>query len=229
MFHLDGTEGALPAPAEASAVPPLGTATPWLLFLPQTGPGTSSLRVHLWRRMRAAGALAFQRGAWVLPNTPEHQRFLRDRIAEVEQHGGSGYIFTSTALDASVDDAIRAGFAADRVQEYVEFGGRCRDFLDEIDRETSAQHFSFAELEEIEQELHKLVRWLRQIKARDFSNDADGSGRGAAASLTRCRHAFDTFARAVYSREGLDDVEDASPQASARPTTTKGSPRGSTG
>jgi hypothetical protein len=213
---------------------PISGAHAWLLFLPQPAAATSSLRVQLWRRMRAAGALAFQRGAWILPHAPEHERFLRERVADVEQHGGSGYIFVAAPLDASVQDAIFAGFAADRSQEYAEFAGRCRDFLEEVNRETRAQHYSFAELEEIEQELHKLARWLRQIRSREFFTDAAEGSRDATASLMRCRKAFDTFARAVYAREGLDDADDAtvtknkSPtRAAARPSNSSRSPRNS--
>ena len=50
----------------------------WLVFIPQLPSSPSSLRVLVWRRMRTAGAAALQQGVWVLPQTPEHEQFLRE-------------------------------------------------------------------------------------------------------------------------------------------------------
>jgi hypothetical protein len=131
-------------------------AQTWLMFIPQLPASPSSLRVLVWRRMRAAGAAAPQQGVWVLPQTPEHERFLRDVLREAQQQGGSGLLLAATPLDADRASEVVARFRADRDQEYLEFGGRCRDFLAEIAKETAAGNLSFAALEENEQDLQKL-------------------------------------------------------------------------
>lgn len=174
----------------------------WLLFMPQLPSSPSSLRVLVWRRVRAAGATGLQNGVWVFPYTPEHERTVRDLLAEIEPQGGSGVMFVATPLGHGVQESIIERFRADRDQEYTEFCERCHDFLAEIDKETRAENLTFAELEENEQDLHKLEGWLRKIQARDaFRGPKDGE---ASAALDECRQALLAFANSIYIREGLD-------------------------
>ena len=42
-----------------------------LLLLVGLPPSPSSLRVRVWRRLRALGAIALKRSAYLLPDTPE--------------------------------------------------------------------------------------------------------------------------------------------------------------
>jgi hypothetical protein len=151
--------------------------------------------------MRAAGAAALQQGVWVLPQTPEHERFLRDVLLEAQQQGGSGLLLVATPLDADRASGVVERFHADRDQEYREFSGRCRDFLAEIAKETAARNLSFAALEENEQDLQKLQHWLGKIRARDFFGAPQAYT--ADEALARCERALRGFTEAIYAREGL--------------------------
>src|SRR5919202_3221122 len=115
--------------------------------------------------MRAAGAAALQQGVWVLPQTPEHEQFLRDVLREAQQQGGNGILLVATPLDADQTAEVVARFRADRDQECVEFGVQCREFLAEIAQETAARNLTFAALEENEHDLQKLHTWLTKISA----------------------------------------------------------------
>ena len=173
----------------------------WLVFIPQLPSSPSSLRVLVWRRMRAAGAAALQQGVWVLPQTPEHEQCLRDVLREAQQQGGSGILLVATPLDADRASEVVERFRADRDEEYREFGVRCRDFLAEIAKETAAGNLTFAALEENEHDLQKLHTWLGKIRARDFFDALQA--RAAAEALAACEHALHGFAAAIYAREGL--------------------------
>ena len=140
----------------------------WLMFIPQLPASPSSLRVLVWRRMRAAGAAAIQQGVWVLPQTPEHEQFLRNVLREAQQQGGSGILMVSTPLEADQETAVVECFRGDRDEEYQEVCVRCRDFLAEIAKEMAAHNLTFAALEENEHDLQKLHTWLGRIRARDF-------------------------------------------------------------
>jgi hypothetical protein len=173
----------------------------WLVFIPQLPSSPSSLRVLVWRRMRAAGAAAIQQGVWVLPQTPEHERFLRDVLREAQQQGGSGLLLVATPLDADRTAEVVERFHADRDEEYREFGVRCRDFLAEIAKETAARNLTFAALEENEHDLQKLHTWLGKIRARDFFSAPHADA--AVEALATCESALHGFAEAIYAREGL--------------------------
>jgi DNA-binding transcriptional regulator PaaX len=173
----------------------------WRVFIPQLPSSPSSLRVLVWRRMRAAGAAALQQGVWVLPQTPEHEQCLRDVLREAQQQGGSGILLVATPLDADRASEVVERFRADRDEEYREFGVQCRDFLAEIAKETDARNLTFAALEENEHDLQKLHTWLEKIRARDFFSALQA--RAAADALAACERALHGFAEAIYAREGL--------------------------
>ena len=175
----------------------------WLVFIPQLPSSPSSLRVLVWRRMRAAGAAALQQGVWILPQTPEHERLLRDVLLEAQQQGGSGLLMVATPLDADRASEVVDRFRADRDEEYREFGVQCRDVLAEIAKETAAGNLSFAALEENEHDLQKLHTWLGKIRARDFFDAPQGGA--ASEALAACERALRGFAEAIYAREGLQE------------------------
>jgi hypothetical protein len=89
---------------------------------------------------------------------------------------------------------------------------RCGALLDEIGREGVAGKYTFAEMEESEQDLEKLVRWLAKIQARDFFPDE--RGQEAAAMLVRCQTAVMVFSQAVYAAENVTTSGARGPQAS---------------
>jgi hypothetical protein len=180
-------------------------ASGWLLFLAQLPKTPSSARVALWRRLRGAGATTVVNGAWVLPETTPHAEFLAQLRDGVVRQGGTVFVFSVPDSSPEVSETIIRRFRDDRGREYDEFAERCTALLDEIARETSAEKYTFAEMEEDEQDLEKLVRWLEKIQARDFFPDERGEQ--AAALLARCRSAVDTFAQTVYAAEGVQGSE----------------------
>lgn len=183
------------------------TGCEWLLFTPQTPVTPSSLRVTVWRRMQSAGAVSLQNGVWLLPRTSEHEGFIRELLAEIERQGGTGFLFTAHAFEPAFQERIVARFHAERDQEYAEFCERCQEFLHEIEKETQAQKFTFAELEENEHDLLKLTSWFRKIQSRDFFHGTRADE--AEAILVQCRHALQTFTSAVYSEVGLPFSEES--------------------
>jgi hypothetical protein len=170
----------------------------------------SSARVALWRRLRAAGATLMINSAWVLPETPPHAELLGQLRDGVVGQGGTAFVLSfSVSPDAA--EAIVARFRADRAREYDEFAERCSALLDEIGRESGAGKYTFAEMEESEQDLEKLVRWLSKIQARDFFPDEQGQE--SAAMVARCRSAVEAFSRAVYAAEGVTGSAARKPKA----------------
>jgi ChrB-like protein len=172
----------------------------WLLFVAQLPAHPSSARVQLWRHLRVSGAVSLQNGVWVLPAREAHEQLLRNELAQIERQGGSGQLFQAQALGRD----LVARFHDDRDQEYAEVCELSQALRDELAREARAGKETFAELEENEQELAKLERWLTQIQARDFFG-APAEAR-AAQEIEACRVDLAAFAVAVYRREGVVDA-----------------------
>jgi hypothetical protein len=188
-------------------------ASRWLLLLAQFPKAPSSARVRLWRRLRGAGATTIVNSAWVLPETEPHAEFLAQLRDGVARQGGTVFVLSVPVSSPEVNETIMARFRADRALEYDEFAERCTALLDEIAKETRAGKHTFAEMEENEQDLEKLVRWLAKIRERDFFPDE--RGQQAAAMLARCRSATKAFSRAVYAAEDVQDRVDSPAQVAA--------------
>jgi hypothetical protein len=177
------------------------SAPGWLLLLAQLPSSPSSARVALWRRLRAIGAAGVLNGAWVLPRATAHAEFFEQLRETVHRQGGTAFVLTVSAVSPDVNEAIVRRFRGDRSREYDEFAERCTAFLDEIGKETRAGKFTFAEMEEGEQDLEKLARWLAKIRARDFFPDERQPQ--SAEMLERCRVVLEGFAWSVYAAEGV--------------------------
>ena len=175
--------------------------TSWLVFFPHTPATPSSLRVLVWRRLQQAGALNLQGGTWLLPRTQEQEQVLVTLLADMEQQGGSGFFLEARAPNKKIHAGLIERFQVERESEYQEFGERCQQFLAEIEKETHAHKFTFAELEENEEDLLKLTRWLRKIQQRDFFPSSNGEL--AQERLAHCRQTLQAFTLTVYEQEGL--------------------------
>jgi vacuolar-type H+-ATPase subunit I/STV1 len=94
---------------------------------------------------------------------------------------------------------VVARFKHDRDQDYEEFLDKCADFKHEVDKEVQADHYTFAELKENDEDLKKLKGWLDKVKALDFY----GAPARAAAEqqLAQCEEQLDAYAQEVYERE----------------------------
>ncbi len=172
----------------------------WLTLLYRLPTEPSSLRVAIWRRLKAAGAVYLKNSVAVLPRTPEAEQTMQQLRADILREGGTAVVLSSTPLGAEAEQEIVALFQQARDAEYAEVIERCRDFLEEVDKETRAGKFTFAELEDIESDLIKLRQWLGAIAARPHTTTERGDE--AKKSLAECEEAFSRFAGHVYGAVG---------------------------
>jgi hypothetical protein len=109
--------------------------------------------------------------------------------------GGAAHLVRAEPLTGQAD--FTALYNQARDEEYAEVIHRCEEFLAEIAEETAASHFSYAELEENDEDLAKLRGWLGKVEARDILGAAS-AGR-ARAAVAQCAGALDGFASRVYA------------------------------
>ena len=155
------------------------------------------LRSTVWRRLKGLGAIYLQNSAAALPESTSAERALRRLRHEILEMSGSAVLLSCSVLQGEAE--IRAAFEAARDDEYEEIVDKCEDFLAGIEKEFTAQHFSFAELEENEVDHTKLVSWLAKVEERDVFG---APGRTAAvAALGKCAEALESYAARVYTEE----------------------------
>ena len=172
-------------------------------------------RLAIWRKIKALGAVYLQNGACVLPPIDDHLRRLKIIENEIAKAGGEAFLLNSTGFDNAQSDRIVARFAIERNEAYAEFIERCDGFDEEIRRESAAGKFTYAELEENDEDLKKLRSWLEKIRKLDFFEASLASEAGE--RLARCSELLDRFADQVFeaqdeNRAAADTAEE--PKAS---------------
>jgi hypothetical protein len=179
----------------------------WLFLIYKLPAEPTRHRASVWRRLRAAGAVYLQNGTATLLADPSGERVMRGVTQEIREVGGTAYLVRGGLLGD--DTGLVAAFNAARDAEYREILDRCCDLHAELEKERDSGKFTFAELEENEEDLAKLEAWFGKVRARDrFGAPLASEAEQAIAS---CRDDLEAFATSVYEAA---DHGSAGPSAS---------------
>ncbi|WP_432845693.1 Chromate resistance protein ChrB [Amycolatopsis sp. CA-161197] len=169
----------------------------WLVLIYRVPSEPTRLRAAVWRRLKGLGAIYLQNSAAALPDTPENGRALRKLRHEILDMTGTAVLLSCDVLAG--EQEVLAAFQAARDDEYEEIVDKCQDFHQQLDKEYTANHFTYAELEENEEDLTKLRNWFAKIAVRDVFG---APGRAAAEeALQTCVDALEKYASRVYDEE----------------------------
>lgn len=168
----------------------------WLLLTYKVPAEPAKKRIALWRKLKGMGAVYLQNGVCLLPKSDDHARRLKIIENEIHEMAGEAVLLETVALGKAQEDRVVARFKADRDEEYTEFIDKCAAFEAEIAKETAAKHFTYAELEENDVDLKKLLTWLEKIRKLDFY----GATRAAEAQhrVQGCEVLLDVYAQRVF-------------------------------
>lgn len=168
----------------------------WLLLTYKVPAEPAKRRIALWRKLKALGAVYLQSGVCLLPKIDEHVRRLKVLQNEIAAMEGDAVLLETVGLDDTQEQKVIARFSAERNEAYREFISRCDDFEAEIAKERGIGKFTYAEVEENEEDLTKLRTWLDKIARLDFYNAPLRAK--AEEQLTRCAALLDDYAREVF-------------------------------
>ncbi|SMF44536.1 chromate resistance protein ChrB domain-containing protein [Pseudogulbenkiania subflava] len=130
--------------------------TNWLVLVTSVAGQNNSLRVRLWRQMKAIGAAALRDGVYLLPARPELRQVLANLRDELLAAEGMAYLLQVVEDDPALQAEWRALF--DRSEAYQQWGEALAALL--------------AQLPELESEARRSLRQLRKeletIAAIDF-------------------------------------------------------------
>jgi Protein ChrB, N-terminal len=184
----------------------------WLLITVSTAGATASVRVQVWRRLRALGALYLQQSACLLPDQDRTRREVRRLLERVRAAGGTGRMLGVEVPARDEHAGLIAELNAARDIEYAEVVERTPALLAELASETARGRFTYAEVEESEADLARFRSWLAKITARDYF---DAPGRAAAeAAIAECERALAAFEDAAWR---ADTTDSAAPTVPAGP------------
>ncbi|MGC6174559.1 Chromate resistance protein ChrB [Lacrimispora sp. 38-1] len=155
----------------------------------------SRTRVSIWRKLKKIGAVSIQQSMWILSSNAGNYSLLNEIKNEVLQNGGEAFVM-SIFVNEDGQKIIIEKFNAARDEEYGELIEQCEEFFKEIDKEIARENFTFAEIEENEEELSKLKQWYEKIAARDsFCTPLQGKVK---LMLSKCTEVLNDFCNKVY-------------------------------
>jgi hypothetical protein len=93
-------------------------APAWLLLISNLPGRNATVRMRLWRALKAAGAGMMRDGAYVLPISDRSQQVFEEQAVEIKEAGGLAHIVSFQATSAAQNDTMVALF--DRTAEYAE-------------------------------------------------------------------------------------------------------------
>jgi hypothetical protein len=169
---------------------------PWRLLTYRLASEPSRHRVAVWRELRRAGAVSLQQGLWAVPAGASFDDALERAARLVERGDGDSFVFEVTPNPAAVA-RLEQAFTAEREAEWVEFVSECGKCDAEIAGEIAKEKFTLAELDEEEQNLDRLKRWYRELRARDLFGAPTASV--AEQRLKTCEDALEDFAERVFA------------------------------
>src|SRR5882724_8929229 len=92
--------------------------SPWLLLIHQLPPKPPYLRVKVWRRLQALGAVPIKNSVYVLPNTEDAREDFEWVLREIQQEGGEASLCEARLVDGLTDDEVRTSFQTARENDY---------------------------------------------------------------------------------------------------------------
>jgi hypothetical protein len=182
---------------EKAAAEKTESATSWLVLIYRVPPEPTRLRSTVWRRIKSLGAIYLQNSAAALPASAATERALRKLRREIIEMNGTAVLLSCAVLAGEPD--VLSTFQAARNDEYEEIVDKCEDFLQQVQKEYTANHFTYAELEENEVDLVKLRNWFAKVRDRD-AFDAEGR-QAAEKAIDGCEQSLETYAARVYAEE----------------------------
>jgi len=170
----------------------------WIVISYNLPTEPSRHRVSVWRALKKLGVVNIQQSMWALPYNEDNYAALVKISEEIEGHNGEALLMDSTFFDEKHEEKIIIALNLVRDEEYKEFIGECGKYLKEIEKEIRIEKFTFAELEEEEEEWNKLVSWHGKIAVRDaFQAPA---GKEAMEMLIQIQQAFERYSEMVYEK-----------------------------
>src|ERR1041384_7364624 len=136
----------------------------WVLFMPSIPAKPASVRVKIWRRLQAVGAVGLRGSLYALPNGEECVEVFEWVARELRELGGQASICEGRFLDESTDDEIERRFIDARNADYAEIATATRQLAKQLE----AKRIAPERIAHITEQHAKLVQRLGEITAIDF-------------------------------------------------------------
>lgn len=172
--------------------------TSWLMVFYDVPTEPTKQRVRIWREFKKIGALYPQMSFCVLPNNKENKEKIEEISKFIEDNGKLIKISTKED-DEKEHEKMLELFREERDKQYDEIYEECEEFIEETNLNIKNKKFTQEEVEEMEEVLDGLNRWVEKVMSRDWIKTSPKIT-NLKECLKKCQEAMDQFAELSYSR-----------------------------
>jgi hypothetical protein len=140
-----------------------GSQDRWLLLIHQIPAKPAYLRVKIWRRLQALGAVTVKNAVYALPASEQTQEDLEWVLKEICEGGGEALICEARLIDGLSDQEVRALFNTAREEDYDLLAKDARTLADTLRQNPTADAKA-----EAKAQIAKLKARADQVLAIDF-------------------------------------------------------------
>ena len=141
-----------------------------LLLLVGLPPHPSSLRVRVWRRLRALGAVPLKRSAYLLPDTADRYEDFQWLAQEIERDGGEATLIRVQQIENVSPAEVLRLFHDPRDHDYKQLAARYRKTLQDLERAKTD-----AAQARIQEQVARLAKDHQRIRDIDFFDAPGGA------------------------------------------------------
>jgi hypothetical protein len=146
-------------------VTPYGMASlVWVVLSYRLPREPSRLRLAVWRRLKRIGATVLHDAVWLLPADARTREALEWLAEEIEEQGGTAFVWEATSFDSGQDETIVGQFRAEADERYAAITESAEALRRLAARRRSAGR---ARLNQARRQLAGLERALRLESRRD--------------------------------------------------------------
>lgn len=142
--------------------------TAWLVLLVALPPHPSSVRVRVWRKLRALGAVALKKSVYILPFTAENLEQFQWLTQEIQREHGEATLLKVDQIENMARADIVRRFQGARDEDYRALASAYRKIAQRLDRAAAGRGGA-----RMREELARLARELERVGEIDFF-DAPG-------------------------------------------------------
>src|SRR5712671_6082621 len=110
----------------------------WLLLIHQLPAKPAYLRVKVWRRLQALGAVTVKNAVYALPASDQAQEDFEWVLKEICEGGGEAMICEARLIDGLSDQEMRALFNTAREEDYDLLARDARTLADTLRQDPTA-------------------------------------------------------------------------------------------
>jgi hypothetical protein len=172
--------------------------TSWIIVFYDVPTEPTKLRVRIWREFKKIGALYPQMSFCILSNNKENKEKIEE-ISKIILDSGKFFKITTSEYDEKEHNKMLEMFREERDKQYDEIYEECEEFIEETNLNIKNNKFTQEEVEEMEEVLDGLNRWVDKVMSKDWIKTSSKIT-NLKECLKKCQESMDQFAELSFPK-----------------------------